>query len=120
MHIQLLNGPLLRHDQSKNNSNCGRLNHYTKGLKMIHSSNLGITLSNQTSLMSLKIAIWLELNLVYPFIANEFAIRWNRYKRPSVISLQGIKLSLHCLLPHRMLRSLLVSGKLDHNGIRGS
>ena len=87
MHIQLLNGPILRHGQNKNNSNYGRLNHYTKGLKMIQSSNLGITLSNQTSLMSLKTTIWLELNLVYPFIVNGFAIRRNRYKIPRDISL---------------------------------
>ena len=108
------------HSQNQNNLNCDRLNHWTKGLKIIQSSILGITISNQMSLMSLETTIWFELNLVYSFTANGFSIRWDKYKRPSVISLQGIKLSLHCLLTHRMLRSLLVSGRLNHNGIWGS
>ena len=120
MHIQLLNMQILRHGQRKNNSNGSRFNHWTKGLKIIQSSSLGITLSNQTSLMSLKTTIWFELNLLYLFTTNGFEIRWNRHNKPSVISLQGIKLNLPCLLPYRMLRRLLVSGRLGQNGIEGN
>jgi hypothetical protein len=97
LNIELEDGP--RRSNSKKSPNSGHVGNRSKGLIIVTAVLLLKTTRHKTSLVALKRAIIMGLDVVDPLARNRSRLRWQRDKIPSTSALQSGKLLSHGMLP---------------------
>ena len=79
--------------------NCSSFKHRTKGLNVVNTRLLRVTLRNELSLKSIYLPISFPFNSINPFTTNDICSWRSRNKNPCVILKQGINFTLHRITP---------------------
>ena len=107
--IDLVEKLAFHSSNSKHTVDKNHLGHKRESINVIKPLLLGKTLSNQSGLIPLNLAIWLVLHSIHPFTTYRFLTRWEGNERPSIVSFQCFDLSIHGLLPFGNANCLVIA-----------
>jgi hypothetical protein len=108
LHIKLRHGPSSNISHGKKSVNSCHMSNRRKSLIIILTMLLLKTMSNKTSLISLKRTIKESLNLIYPLTSDRTNMWGMGHKIPRVSPLKGSNLLSHHVLPFRMKNSIVI------------
>ena len=113
-----MNWLVLRGCQGQNSADCGRLDHWAKGLIIIHVGTLSKTTEDPTSLVCVERTINIEFMTENPLAGDDVAARGLGNEIPGVVGEQSVVLFLHRVAPIGIGKGDAI-GLRDGRGSRG-